>query len=75
MRYDSRLLQRLGITYEYMRRDLLMDDDWMKMLRYKPFEWNRFLNFDNKCAHDMGDLRVFKVFGMDVNMLKLAMHV
>ena len=52
-----------------------MDDDWMKMLKYKPVDWSRFLGFDNKCADEMGNLRVFKVFGMDATMLKLALNV
>lgn len=36
MHYDARVLQRLGITYRYLREELHMDDDWMRMLRYRP---------------------------------------
>ena len=74
MKYSSAVLGKLGITYSYMRSQLLMDDDWMKMLRYKPCEWGQHLKFDEQSADEMGDLRVFKVFGMDVAMIKLALH-
>lgn len=73
MRYDASVLSSMGITYPYMRKELLMDDEWMKMLHYKPWEWCQHLNFDTQCAEDMGSMRTFKVFGMDVDMLKLAM--
>lgn len=72
--YHPSILQSLGITYAYMRSDLLMDDDWMKMLKYKPAEWARYLGFNNNDADDMGNFRALKVFGMDATMLKLAMH-
>lgn len=73
MRYRPDVLEKLGINYSYMRKELLMDDDWMKMLKYRPFEWNKYLGFTREDADAMGDVRIFKVFGMDTVMLKLAM--
>jgi hypothetical protein len=73
MHYDAEVLSRMNITYPYMRKELLMDDEWMKMMRYKPREWAQHLQFDSHCAEEMGNMRVMKVFGMDLGMLKLAM--
>ena len=72
-RYPPPVLEKLGITYTYMRTDLLMDDDWMKMLRYKPSDWHKYLGFGKEHACEMGDQRTFKVFGMHILMLNLAM--
>ena len=67
------VLMRLKIDYAYLRRELLMDDDWMHMLKYRPCDWHRYLRFSEQDAQDMGNMRVFKVFGMDLCMLKLAL--
>lgn len=75
MHYDSRVLQRLGINYRYMREDLKMDDDWMRMLRYRPKEWKDFLGFGELEAEQMGDKRLERVFMMDPGMLRVAMNV
>ena len=48
----------------------------MRMLRYKPREWKEHLGFTEKCAVEMGEQRVAKVFdGMDLGMLRIAMSV
>ena len=75
MHYDASVLKKLGLSYRFMRSSLHMDDDWMRMLRYKPSEWKEHLEFDEKCADEMGPQRVAKVFGMDLGMLKIAMNV
>jgi hypothetical protein len=76
MHYDAKVLKSLGLSYQFMRRELKMDDDWMRMLRYKPREWKEHLGFDERCANEMGEQRVAKVFnGMDLGMLRIAMNV
>jgi hypothetical protein len=67
------VLEKLGISYSYMRTELLMDDNWMKMLKYRPNEWHKYLAFTKEHADLMGDIRTLKVFGMQLLMLKLAM--
>lgn len=74
MHYSGSVLRKLGITYRYMREELRMDDDWMRMLRYRPNEWKACLGFDEACASEMGEARVQKVFLMDMGMLKVAMN-
>ena len=74
MHYDARTLRKLGISYRFMRNELKMDDDWMRMLRYKPCDWKEHLGFDEGCASEMGDQRTMKVFGMDAGMLRVAMN-
>ena len=74
MHYDARILQRLGITYRYMREELQMDDDWMRMMRYRPKEWKEYLGFGTLEAQKMGDARLEKVFQMDAGMLRVAMN-
>jgi hypothetical protein len=73
MRYSPIVLEKLGISYSYMRTELLMDDNWMKMLKYRPNEWHKYLAFTKEHADSMGDIRTLKVFGMQLLMLKLAM--
>lgn len=75
MHYDAIVLRKLGLSYRFMRNELQMDDNWMRMLRYKPREWKEFLEFDESCASEMGHQRVAHVFGMDMGMLKIAMNV
>ena len=74
MHYDPRILQRLGITYHYMREELHMDDDWMRMMRYKPGEWKAYLGFGELEAEQMGDLRLERVFLMDAGLVRVAMN-
>ena len=75
MRYDASVLRSLGLSYQFMRNELRRDDDWMRGLRYKPREWKEHLGFDERCAAEMGETRVAKVFGMDMGMLRIAMNV
>lgn len=70
MHYPPRVLVALGITYEYMRRVLRMDDSWMHILRYTPREWSQ-LGFTKDHASDMGKLRVQSVFFMEYDALVL----
>lgn len=74
MHYAPRVLQQLGITYRYMREQLRMDDDWMRMLRYRPAEWKEYLGFGEYEADQMGDARLEKVFMMDPGLLRIAMN-
>lgn len=73
--YDARVLQRLGISYRYLRERLQMTDDWMRMLHYRPKEWKDFLGFGELEAEQMGDLRLERVFMMDPGMVRVAMNV
>ena len=72
MRYDARVLKSLGLSYHFMRRELKMDDEWMRMLRYTPAEWAE-LGFTKQCAEDMGRKRASSVFTMDYDGLLLAL--
>lgn len=51
-----------------------MDDDWMRMMRYRPKEWREYLGFGALEAQQMGDARLEKVFMMDAGMLRMAMN-
>lgn len=59
--YQPALMLRLGITYEYLRQGMRMDDDWMRVLRYKPNEWAE-IGFGRDQAVAMGRRRVEWVF-------------
>jgi len=72
MHYSVRTLRQLAITYEYLRAELSMDDEWMKMLRYSPSEWSD-LGFERHHVKEMGQQRVQFVFGMDTDLLLLSM--
>jgi hypothetical protein len=64
MRYPPAVLRRLGITYDYLRTEMHMDDRWMKMLSYMPNEWGE-IGFTRSHAAAMGRLRLLEIFGLD----------
>lgn len=61
MHYDARLMRQLGITYEFMRTLMHMDDDWMRVLHYTPAEWAE-MGFTREDALHMGRRRIEWVF-------------
>jgi hypothetical protein len=71
MHYAASTLYELGITYEYLREVMKMDDEWMRMMRYTPTEWAQ-MGFARKHAASMGRKRVQDVFKMDYDALLLA---
>jgi hypothetical protein len=72
MHYAPSVMRAIGITYEYMRDCLKMDDNWMRMMRYSPSEWVH-MGFTQQHAASMGRKRVDDVFKMDYDTLLLAM--
>jgi hypothetical protein len=72
MHYSPLLMRSLGITYDYMRDVLKMDDEWMRYMRYTPSDWV-IMGFTQQHAAAMGKKRVDDVFKMDYDTLLLAM--
>lgn len=68
MRYAPATMNRLGITYEMLRREMHMDDAWMKIMQYTPHEWAQ-LGFTIMHAREMGRNRILDVFGMEMDAL------
>lgn len=64
MRYKPSVLRKLGITYEYLRTEMCMDDKWMKMFSYEPNQWAE-IGFTRFHATAMGPYRLLEVFGLD----------
>ena len=60
-RYPPALMLRLGITYEYLRQGMRMDDDWMRVMHYSPVEWAE-IGFGRDQAVAMGRKRIEWVF-------------
>jgi len=72
MHFPPALLRRLGITYEFMRSQMRMDDDWMKIMHYGPGEWAN-IGFGRSQAVAMGRKRVEWVFEpMEFDALVMA---
>lgn len=73
MHYPPSVLSRLGITYEFLRELMHMDDDWMRVLHYSPQEWAH-IGFTREDALAMGRKRVEWVFseGFDTTVLKVS---
>jgi hypothetical protein len=71
MHYPASVLRDLGITYAYLRGDMHMDDEWMRMMRYTPAEW-AVLGMKKQDVVDMGRQRVSDVFQMEYEGLHLA---
>jgi hypothetical protein len=71
MHYPASVLRDLGITYAYLRDDMHMDDEWMRMMRYTPAEW-AVLGMKKQDVVDMGRQRVSDVFQMEYEGLHLA---
>ena len=71
LHYRPHVLVKLGITYDYMRGVLNMDDRWMRVLKYTPKEWVQ-LGFGRQQALEMGRKRVEAMFaGSDYDALML----
>ena len=70
MHYSPTVMARLGITYDFLRNIMGMDDDWMRVLRYSPREWAQ-MGFTREDAMEMGVQRVQWVFSMDYDALVL----
>lgn len=70
MHYAPDVLGRLGITYEFLRQIMHMDDDWMRVLHYAPQEWAR-IGFTREDALAMGRKRVEWVFAEDFDAVVL----
>ena len=68
--YEVPVLKRLGITYQFLRELMYMDDDWMRVLRYTAHEWAE-LGFTREDGMEMGKERVEWVFGCDYHVLLL----
>jgi hypothetical protein len=72
MHYAPSVMCAIGITYDYMRDCLKMDDEWMRMMRYTPAEWVQ-MGFTQQHAAAMGRKRVDDVFKIEYDTLLLAM--
>ncbi len=59
--FSAEVMARLGITYEFLRTLMHMDDNWMRILRYTPHEWAR-MGFTREDALEMGRQRLQWVF-------------
>lgn len=73
VKYPPSVLRRLGITYDYLRTDMFMDDAWMKVLSYAPNEWAE-IGFTRSHAAAMGRFRLLEIFGLDYDtvMMRIA---
>lgn len=71
MRYPPAVLRRLGITYDYLRTDMFMDDAWMKMLSYTPDQWAE-IGFTRSHAAAMGKFRLLDIFGLDYDSVMMS---
>ncbi len=72
MHFSPALMQRLGITYTFLRTYMRMNDDWMKLLHYTPAEWAA-MGFGRDQAVAMGRKRIEWVFEpMEFNALVMV---
>jgi len=71
---SAEVMARLGITYEFLRCIMQMDDDWMRVMHYTPYDWGK-MGFTRADALEMGHQRLQWVFPeeeTDAVMLKVS---
>lgn len=68
--YAPSVLRKLGITYDFLRTFMHMDDDWMRIMRYNPSEWAE-IGFSREDVYAMGARRIQWVFSLNLDAVML----